>query len=493
MSLHLYKKVTPNASNGIHFITSTLQGLKEAIGSPWRSFELHDYRITENYIELLSDSPEADVDDITYAIDERDDYYRCYNVLTTQLISGKIRLNIEVDYFGSYIAKCQIDNMRVNRCNRNVGIGIYDEIQATRGETFEALDPTNPVTAAQLSIVFVALSEVKRSSIFTNTASSFTAVYSIPFSGLPTMPSNVDVIEWATEVVGGIYGWHTVGSSDVKDTSIIKAYIVPTNTIHTRLSSLGNFAFDVSCRGYTGVVAAFQCRPGLHQRIFNKTLDVDYEYYVGTTTHGLKAVRTTQDSIRFNYDFITKQDGLQVIVKQGSNMEDITSAFEVGLTSNDGNFTTQQKIAQILSTFTNITGAAFSAGGGNAAGLLSGTATVASTINDLFKSGNSKYANGGDGVSSYHGGSTGYSLIDPFQCAKYQSCGDEKLHAALYGANYDEPITGFDQLFESAMIGSATVEATFVQMTCNVTKIPNLAKEFIESEFMRGIYVQDRR
>ena len=138
--LYLYKQISPNLDD-IHYYFNTPTQYKNAlISSLVKSVDIDNYRINTNVIKVTLDTTltEAIADTITYAIDERVEnnvitYFRCYHVNRINIQSGFVILMCSVDLWASYLYKASITNLNVTRCNRNIGVGLLDEMTGTKG------------------------------------------------------------------------------------------------------------------------------------------------------------------------------------------------------------------------------------------------------------------------------------------------------------------------------------------------------------------------
>lgn len=489
--LKLYKNVTPNYPNGYHYLFDNYDNFSAALlPNLYLTFNVKDYRINEGTALIKTAAPLLDIDKITYIIDEHSDgtntYYRCYFVDSAELQSGYIIFKLSVDYWGSYIAKASLSNVHINRCNRNVGIGVYDNIEITKDNVeIEVLTPS--LAFSTLSVVFTAVYQTGTSSVLVNNASTAMGLYAIELKadGSLTLADLIDRIS-------GIYAVSAAGGAGSLDAAVLKAYIVPSNSYGIKQAQAlpqfvsktikGSYTFTPDCE--VANVGA-KTREGVPYPC-TIALNPNYEYYVGMKSAGLKLTRTTESTITVVFMFIMKQDGVQVFVRQGAEMLDITQAFQVGLTSNDGNFTTLQAISSGISAMHGLTAGAQQISVGSSA---AGAIQIASSITSLFKTGNAKYQQGGDGISNFMLLS-GAAQVGNFYIAKYKSTNDETKRARIYGANYDEIITDLASIFNYNLIGIGDSNSTFVAADCLINGIPFKAAEDIRAQLKQGLYLK---
>ena len=138
--LRLYANFTPNQGNNTYyqyslmrnFLVYTLENLTQI------EIPLDNYRINMGTIKIKKDAiTDFNIKNCTYAIEwEKGEtitstfLYKCYHVRSYEELDYYI-LNVEVDLWGTYIKDADLSNINVTRCNRNIGVGVYDEIENT--------------------------------------------------------------------------------------------------------------------------------------------------------------------------------------------------------------------------------------------------------------------------------------------------------------------------------------------------------------------------
>lgn len=482
--LKIYKNKTPNQPNGLHYVFSNFSNYLAELGTPFLQFTLDNYRINGGTIEVATSAPYSDVDEITYVIDNRENYNRCYFVDYAEIQSGYLVLQVHVDWWASYLYKATVSNLRVTRCNRNVGIGVYDPIQATKGGTFEKLDETRNFGIDDLAIVYTVVFATGVSSILVNNSGTALAIFANELSSLGTPPEGVNKLDWAISLVSGIFSAQaTIGDLDA---NVLNAYLIPKNYVAAKVG-VGVPTFKTKPpQGSWNLTPTYEVAPYIFTANINKVINPNFEYYVGTKLTGLKLTRTTEAEISIRYEFITKQDGVQVFVHQGSQMLDITDAFSIGLTSNDGNLTSSQKIAKGVQAIGGIASGAFQIMKGGS-GYVTGALQITSAIANVIEQGNAKYSQGGDGISTYR--SLTGDVVDPFYCVKYESTDNEQAHARLFGATFNQQIPSIDSVFNFPYLGSGTAE-TYLAATCEIDGICMNARDDIIAQLKEGVYIK---
>lgn len=481
--LKIYKNKTPNQPNGLHYVFSNFSNYLAELGTPFLQFTLDNYRINGGTIEVATNAPYSDVDAITYVIDNRDNYNRCYFVDYAEIQSGYLVLQVHVDWWASYLYKATVSNLRVTRCNRNVGIGVYDPIQATKGGSFEKLDETRNFDVDELAIVYTVVFATGVSSILVNNSGTALSIFANELSRIGTPPEGMNKLDWAISLVSGIYSAKaTIGDLEA---NVLSAYLIPKNYLGIKIGAVPIFKTK-SPEGSWDITPTFEVAPFIFPVTINKAINPNFEYYVGTKLTGLKLTRTTEPTIQIRYEFIVKQDGVQVFVRQGAQMLDITDAFSIGLTSNDGSLTSSQKIAKGIQAIGGVASGAFQIMKGGA-GYVTGALQITSAIANVIEQGNAKYSQGGDGVSTFRllSGDVG----DPFYCAKYESTDDEQAHARLFGATFNQQVTSIDSVFTFPYLGSGTAE-TYLAATCEIDGICMNARDDIIAQLKEGVYIK---
>ena len=426
--LYLYKNKTPNIENGKYYYFTDFQNYLTELGTPYLSITKNSYQINNDVAIVETQSNNADVDAITYIIDYDTNYYRCYHVESAMVQSGYMYFNISVDYWGSFIAKCSLENMVVTRCNRNVGTGVFDTIEQTKSRTITNYYKT--YTRSELMIVYYVLIKTGSSSLFQNTSSTtfkifYNSVYDLTHYGLFPDIQYKTIIK-ALEQISGIYKMHI--NSTNYDVNVVKAFIVPSELI-SRFENTTTYQFDSNAHGtsYTfyaqgEVLCDFKSISFSNTYIISP--DINYNRYLGTQNKGIEIPRITSDIYPI-INCVVSQDDLRVLVQFGDKSEDITENFSVTITSNDGNLTTQEKINKTLSTMTRvISGLTQISSGG--LGFLTGGMELANSMSNIMggEKTNGGFTNGGDGISTFFGfyddnGTLKDTPIAPFKIMKY--------------------------------------------------------------------------
>lgn len=485
--VYLYKNKLPNYAENIHYFFDNVNDYVVALGNAYLTFEEDRYTMNGNIAEVQIPVV-ADLDDVTYIAWNNNGAWRFFFVRSAVYQSGYAIFTIDVDLWATHIARATLSNIRVTRCNRNVGNGVYDSIPVTKGRAFSQLG--NDMDVNDLAIVYIVAFATGVSSILVNNAGTALGVFVNEIGSLyqpidngdgtfsPNPNNNIDM---AVELVAGIFAAEaTIGDLDA---NVLKAYIVPKSVLAIKTGTVP--VFKVKSPSFTGTLTpTYEAAPFIFPVPFYIDISPDKKYFVGTKHIGLELVRTTQETLVF-YNFIVKQDGLQVIVQQGDRMLDITDAFGVGLTSNDGNFTTAQQIARTLQTVGGIASGAFQIVAGGA-GYVTGALTAVNALQGVIEQGNARYSQGGDGVSTFRALSG--DAQSPYYIQTNESIDDEAANARLYGATFNQQVESVDDIFDAALLGTGTLTDTYFAAEVRVDGVPTDARDVIVAAIRGGIY-----
>ena len=485
--LKLYKNKTPNA-NGKHYYFSDFNNYLTALGQPFMEFELHNYEINSDTIVVQMN--EEDAIDITYLIDVRTNYKRCYSVDFMNYQNGMAIFNCNVDYWASYLADANIHNIRVTRCNRNVGIGVYDAIAVTKdkgikeriGESYD-----------NGTIIFTANMVISSGNV-NEPAVTMVKTYAVRLMdiNITQQITSINTFLKLVDLVGGTYEIAGTGGIGTLKATILNAYAGDDKVIAVGSKSTTQLpTFKSKTRWDTNTISfqpTFEILPHEVEYDRNITINPNNEYYVGTKHYGLKITRTTEPTIKIVYQFLYKNDGLQVLVKQGTDTLDITNAFSFGLSTSDGVMTTQEKIAKAIGVVGSFAGGVNAIGKGE---VVSGVLNVTSAINSIVPRSNGGYIGGGDGISEHSIIDNNTFYHDNWEyLVKYESCDDENAQARLYGATFNQQINSLNELPNYSLLGTGTLTDTYVKCNAFVDNVPTVAQNEILTKLNNGVYLE---
>lgn len=476
--VYLYKNKLPNYAENTHVFYNDVDDYLSYLGNAFLQFSEDRYTMNGNIAEVQLPAV-TDVDDVTYIAWNNGGAWRFFFVRSAVYQSGFAIFTLEVDLWATHIARATLSNIRVTRCNRNIGVGIYDAIPATTGREFTQIG--NPLTVNDLAIVYVVAFATGVSSILVNNAGTSMGVFVQEMDDVEDLPEDTNLFDYYIDLVSGIYAAQaTIGDLDA---NVLKAYIVPKSVVAIKTGTVP--VFKVKTPSYSGTLTpSYEAAPFIFPMRFDIPIDPNKKYFVGTKHAGVELVRTTQPTNVF-YNFIVKQDGLQIIVQQGDRMLDITDAFAVGLTSNDGNFTATERIARTLQIVGGIASGAFQIMQGGS-GYVTGALTAANALTSVIEQGNARYAQGGDGVSTFRK-LTG-AADTPFYMQTNESINDEAANARLYGAVFNQQVASLGDIFDAALLGTGTLTDTFFAAEARIDGVPTDARNLIAAALRDGIY-----
>ena len=349
----------------------------------------------------------------------------------------------------------------------------------TAGREFSRLG--GAVGVNDLAVVYVVAFATGVSSILVNNAGTSLGVFVQEMGEDDDLPEGKNLFDWWIELVSGIYSAQaTIGDLDA---NVLKAYIVPKSVLTIKTGTVP--VFKVKTPSFAGTLTpSYEAAPFIFPVRFDIDIDPNKKYFVGTKHAGVELVRTTQQATVI-YNYIVKQDGLQVIVQQGDRMLDITDAFAVGLTSNDGNFTATERVARTLQVVGGIASGAFQIMQGGA-GYVTGALTTANALSNAVEQGNARYTQGGDGVSTFR--TVTGTAESPYYMQTNESIDDEAANARLYGATFNQQVTNINDIFSAPLLGMGSLTDTYFAAEIRIDGIPAGARDVISADIRGGIY-----
>ena len=475
--LYLYAGINPNTARGTYYYFTNVQNYINALSTPVQTMNENDYRYTGGEIRIALQTV-ANAKKVTYARISNAAGEWFYHVVSVNYISGYAVFSLMPDLWATYLADADISEIMATRCNRAIGGGTYDDIELTVSRSVTALSDEVPA----LSIVAVVAVATGTSSILVNNSATYLGLYEFEFAKLDP-PEGVSIFDYAVSIIAGIYSADaTLGDLPA---AVLKAYIVPRSVLGVRAGAKIPGFNSKSIYGDKSLTPEAEIAPFSSPVSFDLSIDPNYEYIVGTALDGMRVPRTVEQQTVF-YTYTTKQDGITVTVRIGDDVRDITNQFAVGITSNDGNYTTQERIAGALGLIGNIASGAFQIAAGGS-GVVTGALAIGSSLNNIAKPGKPSYSAGGDGLNTFRllSGST----ANPYKVQVFQSARDEGARARLYGAKCATPLESISDAFTPALIGTGTLTETFLACDCKVQGVPNDAQETIAQALSDGVHM----
>lgn len=478
--VYLYKGKLPNYAENTHALFDTHADYVEWLGTPFMAFEEDNYRLNGGQLEVALPAV-TDTDEVTYAAWNYENNWRFYFVQSNVYQSGFAIFQLALDQWATFLPGAKWSNIRVTRCNRDIGTGIYDPIAASQSYTTHALGAAP--TIEQLAIAFVVVYGVSQSSSASeNRNSSGIGLFLQDIVQL-TGDTDQEAIERMLDIIGGIYA---VKSDDGElEAKVVKAYIVPSLLVPNKVTlNIPSFKYATPY-GESSFTPSFFAGQGVTTTGFDITIDPRYKYYAGTRYNGLELVRTTKPA-HVTYNFITGQDDIQVIARQGDRSVDITSSFQVGLTTNDGNLTSMQKLVKTMQTVQGIAMGGLQMATG-APGVVAGGFTIANALVNSIPAGNARYIPGGDAMTTFL--NIPGALQSPYGYQQFTSISDELANARLYGAVYNEVIESLGAVFDYELLGDGLNTDTFIVAECRVDGVPAAVCDTLVTKLQSGVHM----
>lgn len=530
--LKIFFGFTPNIQGNTYYCYQTKSAYLNFLNQKTNFIrvDLDNYRINTGVIKIRKDILEPLIYQIYEAsyiveIEERAPAFintnilRCWHVKSFEELDYYL-LHVEVDLWGTYFNTGLLSNINVLRCNRQLSYnGIYDEVENT-GDGYamryeapiytnwlDRLPNTNIYSLAKESeiyIVYLIQYNIEQQ-VFGDDHISATALYATPLDEIRTAVNNSDysTIKGATNIIGGIYGV-TGKFGGTLDAQVIEAWILPTWFINIGNKSAGgsgdtlyhNFKSksehgDLTIKGYV----VYPSKNLLEYRTIES--DPNKVVYFGTINNGLKLKRYTYDNLHcFVYAYVGAST-IQIIATQGEDQKDLTKDFTIMLTENSGVTTGIRAVAKALSRSISMGTSAYkdfakgdySSGG---LGIVKGIADMVPLQPKIDKA-----LGNGDASTIYYrrqsqaSGDPKYNCVDnPFVATIFTSVIDEKARARLYGASFNELISNFSTIYTKDLLGTGTLEDTYIVANVRVDGVPTEAKTYIENTFKNGFYSQ---
>lgn len=503
--LNLYTNVTPNADYVHYYFTSLADFKTELSTHLLTQIDFNTFRINGGVVSIKIDTTItlANYKNVTYIINEYDGV--CYHVVEATTQSEYIIYNISVDYWGTYIAQATINNLHITRCNRNVGVGEYDEISVTDTNTYNRFEMTaaekqgglNYYKLANVYIVAAISVNVKQGGSYSVTASKLYA-WNVKelYDDLKTLDAqtfeHLNGIVGALSVVAGIHD--AVGSWGTGvDATVTRVWIIDEALLYgAQASNKWHSGVEFKSRSYfkpsTDIVTEpYEVFYQSCEKSFTLTIDPNKNYYVGNLYNGLRLNRIT-DTATIVYKSFIKNDTIEVVVKQGENEKDITDLFETQVTTNEGDFTQLSGIKHILNVGVQSLAAVATS---NPAAAVGAFATAISPL--LSKKPQGHRIGNGDGLLTFYalaGNPAAYcSARYPYGYTTAESVDNESKHANVRGAKFNE-YTDITTACGATLLGSGTETNTYIEGEANVINVPQVAQEVIKSKLATGVYIK---
>ena len=198
-------------------------------------------------------------------------------------------------------------------------------------------------------------------------------------------------------------------------------------------------------------------------------------------------------------EFIFSSSDVKVEVYIGEHTQDITDAFTISLTTNNGDATGLTAITSALTTIGSGAAVAASLAGAVAPGVgvlagLSGIGSAANAVSQMAQVTHGSFIPGGNGWITWfitNPSNFTKTLKTCYRVIKCQSIHDESAHARLKGAVFNIPYSSLGALDTATLLGTGSLTDTYIEADCNVMNIQSDAAAVIKEKLRNGIYIKD--
>lgn len=544
--LFIFKSVLPNYDNNTHYYFTDALAYFDYLTQNYEyvNCPLDNSRDNTNVIKISANALNFDYNEATYVIDceirpsiagapKKLLYWKCFYISTSTLQSGFVRMNLSVDYWGTYIHKANIHSTKILRCNRNIGNGVYDNPTMTKldivnGYVKQIKTPLLPrpsyMDEGSLGVFFVAdVITSEDTNLRSYTSSTFlfhvglglfkTLILNYINTSVPAEQreiaiaslNRVNPISLALSYVSNIF--QTTAERKVR---VKKAYVIPSSRINI---STKYYKFKTRSPYFEQAEITFDAHivyPSVIKDAYaidNADLDEDYLYMVGVYGNGLLISKQTSDIV-IDIQYIVNEADIEVKICNGSQEKDITSAFEATITGNSEEATSLQKIGFWSKLLSNAVGLTMSGSGEMLSSYKTmGYAGVALSGVDLALKGFNLGLGNTDplnpvGITSNGGAGATYSwnLTDemiaqrrvsyPYVLTYFKSLADEKAKARKNGVSFEVfDLSLTDIASNYSLLGTDASETrTFITMSSEVDGVPTEARNTIRNKLLAGIY-----
>lgn len=503
VTLTLYKKAF-NFGEQVHLVFSNRQKYIDFLND-YKILELpmNSWRINKGQILVSKEAFKTANQDYRmacYASVKGEGNNDCDFYFVTSKVeqSGFVIFNVEKDLWGTNYPYASITEMRISRCNRNIGNGYFDDIKEVDGNehyrTLKILDPLY-----NYDVVFLASIVMKKEWFGTNPLTQ-TFLFAIPLTDVYRKETNstwanLDPVDKVRYLIGGLYS--AQGATTDTSISVLKCWIVPRDLISlssTKITRLNGSSFVTPTNyNFDNVAMAKPIQGYMTFDIANFIGDApewyyDYKLAFGPWGNEMTLTHFTNDTKVYVRSFIECAD-VRIELVQGSNVKDISSSFELNLNVNNQVGTSTQDIQKAVAKISAIiaSGAVgYSKGGIVGAAVGVGTSAIALRENPQA---NSPASTNGDGAMTFYGGNAN-GVTYPWVLKGYKSLSDEMENAYFNGANFDIRDNNLRWVEVQAHLGanSYNEDSTFIQLSSlDVANVDRQTGDYIENEFKRGI------
>lgn len=430
------------------------------------------------------------------------DFWECYYIIDAKFSQNKIYFGLQKDLWGTYVPEAEFSEIHAVRCNRNVGNGIYPNIETTKTEPQFVYVNGGIKDASEMCAVALfnlSMEEAQDSTL----GASYLAF--IPLDGLPvameTAKKKLPLLMVESDFLGGVTAWSPDGGTSTRQAQVLKAWIVPKEWV--AYPKLYQMSFYVHSKHVLPVLGDKAIYIVLKPNIFTHTFSVKTElgeFYntlypksnlsAGPRGHLVPLVRNSEPS--FNIVCETSSTELSIKLTQGTNEVDITDAFALPIGTRSTELDSMQQLVKWSSFVNNATLGAVK--GYMKGGIAGGIAGADKSIWNLI--GTSQAPVGplgtGDAFVTY----SGVSELEEYKSVSSPICiglaiseYDEAKNIYYEGAQVDYWATSFEDIAKKPLY-QGTGSETYFQGDCVVDYVPQASADYIRAELQRGIYYE---
>lgn len=523
--LTIYSGVTPNVKHNTHYYFNVLATYKAhilSLANAHKDYALNNYRINNGYISITQES-NFDYNSVTYAILDEDFNKVCYLVDRVLIQSGYVTLYVSVDLWASYIYKARITDIFINKCNRNIGEGIYTLIKATKGDLIIKIatgsyvnddDGHGYMNDSRFSLV-IALNYNAKQNITGSDTIATTSLFAI---GLDVLRNAYDALkgdrpvqeegesdsdyqirlnQWleslysynfgsigiASDFAGGVYG--VDASFSKNDARTLKAWIIDNRLINESGLNINISSASLITSGHTFTISARKINTSDLRTSFSLLKRLNEIAYFGGLNDGFEVTRFTQgDYYNVRLRVFVNVSDLRIIAYDGNNQKDITDAFELVLTNNVSITTPIRAVATALEKSVGAYKSIVKSGYVGALNALAGLVGEYGIDQQIIGNGDAEAIMN----MRYNVG----LVKPPYNFTCYTSANDEEALARTEGADFNLYFSGnFDTLFNYSLLGNLQdFNDTYLKGYASVDGIPNDARAYIQDAILEGVYLQ---
>lgn len=545
-TLFLFTGLTPNIKGHTYFNIKVFANYLNYLKANYDYKEISDdnYRINANIVKISTENLTNKL--FTYAVEtDGNGWHRCFFIETITEQSNMLYLGLSIDYWGSYYLASNVEHLHVIRCNRNIGVGIYDDIkhvannsnllindyaQFFKGENITGLGnfywpaslregTESTYDIEKLSVVIILNYNAKQSLIGSNKISTTGIFAKTVYFNEGLAYNDINILKAEANRVAGIFGIinDIEDPEDIRDAEVVSAYLIPTELLKfaesendiilrsKRVTTDGSIIYSIDT--WHEVVETTK-----ETEIEITNYDLNKIYIAGTYRNsGLKLKRFTTSRLYFNYAVETNTSGLHVYIKQGDAQVEITKDFALENIGGTIEETDIRKLRDVLSIENSIIRGGtrgFSAYGGGTglygniagifgAGIGAGNAFLSNVQNfNVIKTAQGQ----GEALSTYDieelitkGPIVNKQFVRTPYCVNlFTSINDEEKNARYYGANFNEIVENINNIFTFSLLGTGDYTLTvLIADDVKINNLPAIARREIETAFNIGVELLD--